>query len=525
MSAVVDLEDELVGTTPDTSIAVSNPQKRTTKRWSFHNNKKPDLVNLVAEVAGEGKRRLTDVGDGDRVHNEIDPLCILGGAQLYLTELGRLFHAGKICIVLAGLPGRGKTHLLVALTRYLRWLGVTTHSFHLGNYRRAKADDLDYDLFVPHPDNHDASDIRQKIVDECLNDVLNFFKHDRGQIAIYDAVNALPEYRIDLARRFQEVNVQVLFIELLVDDDSLIMKNIALAAKLSPDYRLWDYQKAYEDYSNRIQHLTPYYREMGKTEGEQQLSYIKINNFGERIEVHNSNYGYLVNKVLFFIMNSTIKLGLVYFARCWKRELHNTEDPPLDDEGKVHAHNVTQTLLEHLRSKGREYAKDDCGKDKAAPLSADGARDGLVVWGSVKQRTLEYLKEFTDRGFTIRQRIQLSKKIPGVVAGMSDKEIKDNYPEDYASYQSDPYHFRYPRLELYHDLAIKIEPLILEMERMNGDLLVVADDTVIKVFLGYLLSVLCYDIPNLEIAQDEIVEIQFNAYANTFERIKVKEFK
>lgn len=528
MSAISDDEDATTILPP-----LGNSQRRTTKRWSFHNNLKPDLVNQPPEAAGTGRRRLTDVTNEDRVHMEIDPNCILGGAQLYLTELGRLFHAGKICIVLAGLPGRGKTHLLVALTRYLRWLGVITHLFHLGNYRRAKADVLDYDLFVPHPDNYDASDIRQKIVDECLNDVLSFFKHDRGQIAIYDAVNALPEYRIELHNRFLELGVQVLFIELLVDDDKIVMKNIELAARLLPDYANWDYNKAYADYLARIKYLAPYYQEMGDVDKQNGLLYIKTINFSERIEVHNANHGYLINKVLFFMMNSTIKLGLVFFARCWKRELDIKDDPPLDAAGRKHAHNLTMTLMDYLAAKGRSYVHNVPDRshaqlpvDQRQPAAgADGIHDeSLVVWGLVKRRTIEYTHEFAERGFKIRDRIQLLKKIPGVVGNMTDEQIKEAYPEDYASYIADPYHYRYPRSESYHDLAIKIEPLILEMERMNGDLLIVADDTVIKVFLGYLLSVSCYEIPNLHIAQDEIVEIKFNAYANTFERFKIKSY-
>ncbi|KAL8761417.1 MAG: hypothetical protein Q9184_002476 [Pyrenodesmia sp. 2 TL-2023] len=60
----------------------------------------------------------------------------LAPAQLYSTESGRLFHSGRIAIATVGLPARGKTHISVALARYLRWLGVKTRVFHLGDYRR-----------------------------------------------------------------------------------------------------------------------------------------------------------------------------------------------------------------------------------------------------------------------------------------------------------------------------------------------------------------------------------------------------
>lgn len=34
------------------------------------------------------------------------------------------------------LPARGKTHVSRSLSRYLRWLGVQTAVFSVGNYRR-----------------------------------------------------------------------------------------------------------------------------------------------------------------------------------------------------------------------------------------------------------------------------------------------------------------------------------------------------------------------------------------------------
>lgn len=507
----------------------------------------------------------------DGVHNEIDPYHI-SPAQLYSTESGRLFHAGKICIALAGLPGRGKTHLSVSLTRYLRWLGVKTHLFHLGDYRRANSEenDIHHDLFVPQPDNPKNNEFRRKIVNECLNDILNFFKNDKGQVAIYDAVNALPEYRKELEEKFAELNIQTLFIELLVTDDLIILKNMVQAAKLSPDYINWDYEQAYKDYSERIKILTPYYQEMNEIDQGNKLSFIKFINFGERIELNNSNYGYLINKVVFFLMNSRIKLGSVYFARCYKNNLDFLYDPPLDESGKKYAKNLSRTLQDYLEAQGKNYFNHpkappsglnsgagsgavspvatsmasaasiasiasiagstasltslESGRRKAAGV--DGVDEELfVVWTSVKKRTIETTQPFREKNIKIRHRIQLSQKNPGIVGGMVAKEIKEKFPTEYEQFLQDPYHHRFSRSELYHDLAIKIEPLILEMEKMSGDILIIADDTVLKVFYGYLMSCSCYDIPSLNFSTDEIIEIKFNAYSNTASRIPIKNYE
>ncbi|WLF77888.1 hypothetical protein PVL30_001611 [Lodderomyces elongisporus] len=527
------------------SQPISRNQMRTKKRWSFHNQTKPNLVDLPSDASAVGiPRRLSDITGIDGVHKQIDPLNELGGAQLYSTESGRLFHAGKIIIALAGLPGRGKTHLSVSLTRYLRWLGVKTHSFHLGDYRRASAeDDLTHDLFVPTPKSEKAHALREKVVNDCLNDILNFFKNDKGQVAIYDAVNAKPEFKLQLHKKFTDLKVQVIFIESLVTNDAIVMKNIEEAARSSPDYNNWNYDKAYKDYSERIKALAPYYQEMGLNEDENSLSYIKFINFGERIELHNSNYGYLINKVVFYLMNGSIKSGSVFLARCYKNSLDYNQDPPLDEDGINYARNLTNTLIEHLRKDGKNYIEavenkdsNDLSERKHPPelkreisveerqpaLGVDGvSEDSLVIWTSVKKRTMDMTRYIKQKNINIRHRIQLSQKNPGIVGSLSEEEIEKQYPDEYAQYIKDPYHYRFSRAESYHDLAIKIEPLILEMERMSGDILIIADDTILKVFYGYLMSCSCYDIPTLDFKTDEIIEIKFNAYSNTAKKIKI----
>lgn len=534
------------------SSTSSKSGRRTKKRWSFHNNTKPNLVERPQEASFQGRRRLSDITGVDGVHKEIDANHI-SPAQLYSTESGRLFHAGKICIILAGLPGRGKTHLSVSLTRYLRWLGVKTHSFHLGDYRRRNFNDLDQKLFI------EDNELRLKLINECINDMLNFFENDKGQVAIYDAVNPFPKNRLELYEKFKKLKIQTLFIESSVTDDSIIMKNMESAAKSSPDYENWDYDKAYKDYSDRIKDLTPYYQPMSEIDDKNKLSYIKFINFGERIELHNSNYGYLINKVVFFLMNSRIKSGSVFFARCYNNAVDYGHDPPLDEQGTKYAKNLTQTLVEYLQSQGKTYFDKDYEPmedpiasnrtssdnerissnhsssvnlrrqisvdEKHLPAGADGVEDNsMVVWTSVKRRTIEASKLFKQRNINTRHRIQLSQKNPGVTGQMTEEEIQQEFPTEYEQYLKDPYHHRFSRAELYHDLAIKIEPLILEMERMSGDILIIADESVLRVFYGYLMASSCFDIPYLPFSQDEIIEIKFNAYANVAKQIPIKDF-
>lgn len=132
-------------------------------------------------------------------------------AQLYSTTSGRLYHAGKILVVTVGLPARGKTHIAVAMTRYLRWMGVKTQPFHLGDYRRkvlGPGAELPEDYFFVKAGASTVK-LRQRVVAACKEDVYRFLEQEGGQVAIYDAVNPLAGGRINLKKEFEKRGIQV----------------------------------------------------------------------------------------------------------------------------------------------------------------------------------------------------------------------------------------------------------------------------------------------------------------------------
>ena len=63
------------------------------------------------------------------------------------------------------------------------------------------------------------------------------------------------------------------------------------------------------------------------------------------------------------------------------------------------------------------------------------------------------------------------------------------------------------RRQSYHDLAVRMEPIILELEREENDLLIIAHESVLRVLYGYLMACNAADIPKLEFPRDEIIEV------------------
>jgi len=64
------------------------------------------------------------------------------------------------------------------------------------------------------------------------------------------------------------------------------------------------------------------------------------------------------------------------------------------------------------------------------------------------------------------------------------------------------------KLQSYHDLAVRLEPIILELEREQNDLLIIAHESVLRVLYGYLMACDAMNIPKLKFPRNEIIEVR-----------------
>jgi hypothetical protein len=56
-------------------------------------------------------------------------------------------------------------------------------------------------------------------------------------------------------------------------------------------------------------------------------------------------------------------------------------------------------------------------------------------------------------------------------------------------------------------VAVRLEPIILELEREQNDLLIIAHESVLRVLYGYLMACNAADIPFLSFPRNEIIEV------------------
>ncbi|WVR08520.1 hypothetical protein IAU60_005575 [Kwoniella sp. DSM 27419] len=426
-------------------------------------------------------------------------------APLYVTQSGRLWHAGLILIVTVGLPARGKTHISRALERYLRWLGVKTRVYSLGDYRRkvlGGADNVPPDYFATKSPRSEATNaLRRRIKGELEDEIMDFFLVQGGQVVIYDANNGSVQARKQCYQKFENEGVHVIFLESLCDREEIITANIRSVKLSSPDYAGWDADKALADYWSRIRDQEQVYDTVTEDEGP----FIKVMNVGERIEV-NRIEGYLQTRCCFFLMNIHTRPRTIYFARSGQSLIEHSykADSDLSPAGWEYAERLKAAVVARRKAlKEEKKAHGDLNASTENPL---------LIWTSARRRAYHTAWPFVHGGFKVVQKPIMSEINPGVWDGLSTNEAMELYPDEWDRFLSDPYAHRAPRAESYHDLSVRLEPVIFELERCQDDLLIIGHASVIRCLLAYLVGLPPSEVPAVEIARGDLVEVTPASY-------------
>ncbi|XP_034622997.1 6-phosphofructo-2-kinase/fructose-2,6-bisphosphatase 2 isoform X6 [Trachemys scripta elegans] len=216
-------------------------------------------------------------------------------------------------IVMIGLPARGKTYMAKKLTRYLNWIGVPTKVFNLGVYRREAVQSYkSYDFF--RHDNKEAMKIRKQCALVALEDVKAYVTEECGQIAVFDATNTTRERR-DLILNFAKENAyKVFFVESVCDDPEVIAANILEVKVSSPDYPERNRDCVMDDFLKRIECYKVTYQPLDPDNYDQNLSFIKVINVGQRFLV-NRVRDYIQSKIVYYLMNIHVQPRTIYLCR------------------------------------------------------------------------------------------------------------------------------------------------------------------------------------------------------------------
>lgn len=400
----------------------------------------------------------------------------------------------RICVVMVGLPARGKSLIATKVVRYLHWLSIKAKAFNVGQYRRTATPNPPAEFFDQ--SNPEGERLRMEAAEAAVDDMLKWFAEGQGLIAILDATNSTKKRRKWIQERCDQANIATLFVESKCDDNDLIMSNILEVKTSSPDYNGQDPEKAIEDFKERIRNYEKVYETVDGDEDESDLTYIKVVNVGQQVII-NRIQDYLQSHVVYYIMNLHIKPRSIWLSRHGESEYNLS--------GKIGGD-------ANLSPRGDAYAHALPG------LVAKSAGDGrkLTVWTSTLKRTIQTARFLP---FEKLEWKALDELDSGVCDGLTYAEIEEKYPEDFKQRDEDKYNYRYKGGESYRDVVIRLEPIIMELERAEN-ILIVTHQAILRCIYAYFMNVPQEKSPWMEVPLHTLIKLTPKAYSTHEERLK-----
>lgn len=364
------------------------------------------------------------------------------------------------------------------------------------------------------------------MADRALGDLIEWLKNSGGQVGIFDGSNTEESRRKFILEKLSEAKIQPLFLEVICDKQEIIEGNVRQVKISSPDYAHMDSSEAVKDFLKRIEAYVLSYTSIS----DYNLSFVKLINVGDRIIV-NKVSGYLMTRIVYYLMNLHIMNRKIYLVRHGKtdNDLQSRADSKLSSKGINFSKRLSQ-FMHTLRSRSRlGFAQNSNSPGKSHHLRSSSSslassfthepkkpQNILKVWSSPRRRsvaTAKYFHDlFTSSNCSLEQKWNLVELNTGVTDGLTFEEIEEKFPEDYKLWKKDPYHHRFPRAESYHDLAIRLEEILLELEREKDDVLIIAHESVLKCIYAYLLDKSEHEMINLEIPWETVIELNPVAY-------------
>ncbi|XP_050685942.1 6-phosphofructo-2-kinase/fructose-2,6-bisphosphatase 1-like isoform X3 [Eriocheir sinensis] len=396
-------------------------------------------------------------------------------------------------VAMVGLPARGKTYIAMKLARYLNWVGLPTKVFNVGDYRRQAIGDYQgHDFF--HPRNREGTNVRNKCALDALQDVCEFLQSG-GMVAVYDATNTNIERRQLIHHVICErMGYKLFFIESICNDPAIIETNIMECKVTNPDYTNMEKEDAVKDFLKRIEHYRLIYEPLDE-EKESKYSFMKIYDAGRRVVVHKQE-GHIESRIAYYLMNIHITPRSIYLTR------HG--ESVYNQLGRIGGDS-------DLSHRGRQYA------NALAKFISQQNITNLRVWTSCMKRTIQ-----TASGISAPQERwkALNEIDAGICEGLMYEEIQEQYPEEFAARDQNKYSYRYPRGESYEDVVVRLESVIMELERQEN-VLVVGHQAVLRCVLAYFLDKTGVELPYMKVPLHTIIKLTPQAYGCKVEFFKI----
>lgn len=381
--------------------------------------------------------------------------------------------------------------------RYLKWLEYDVRVFNVGQLRRAVAraklrtDGLveDHTASFFDPNNPKAYQQRSALANECLEQLISFLKKG-GNVGLHDATNTTRARRQEIADRVaREPNLRLVFLESICTDPAVIAANVAVKVRSNdPDYANMNPEAAKRDFLARIQNYEDAYESVNADETESHLSYCKIYDVGRQV-VTNKIEGYLESRIAYYLMNLHLTPRNIFFSRHGESEFNVQGkiggDADLSERGWAYARALPDLIKGHI------------GEDTP-----------LTVWHSTLRRTAQTASFLPYPKLAWKSLDELDA---GVCDSMTYEEIQKYFPEDASSRDEDKFNYRYRGGESYRDVVVRLEPIIMELERQEN-ILIIGHQAILRCIYAYFQSKTQEELPYIKVPLHTVIQLTPKAY-------------
>ncbi|CCH62186.1 hypothetical protein TBLA_0G02460 [Henningerozyma blattae CBS 6284] len=421
--------------------------------------------------------------------------------------------SSKLIIIMVGLPATGKSFITNKLSRYLNYTMYSCKVFNVGNTRRqyAKEHNLkEQDSKFFNPNDTNCKELRDKWAIDTLDELIDYLMNDNGVVGIFDATNTTFERRKKITRRIHDrcKEVEVMFLETICSDQKVVEKNIRLKL-FGPDYKGKNPHASLLDFKERLSNYKKAYQPIVD---EENLEYIKMIDIGKKIITYNIT-GYLASQTVYYLLNFTLKDRQIWITRSGESEDNMFGKIGGDSKLSIRGEKYAKALNDFL-SRQREIFNSKVNANLASTPNSRQNSTGsetdedeynqfneFFIWSSTRRRCIDTMKKFDSTEFPQKQMKMLDELNCGNFEGMTYSQIQKNYPKEFDTRQTDKLVYRYPGIggESYMDVINRVKPVIMEIERIEDNVLIITHRVIARILLGYFLNLSKDIITNLDV--------------------------
>ncbi|KAA8647487.1 hypothetical protein EYZ11_004390 [Aspergillus tanneri] len=399
--------------------------------------------------------------------------------------------------------------------------------------KEASPEPLDQSASFFDPQNQQAVKLREQVALDTLDELLDYILDQGGSVGILDATNSTLERRktvVEHIRKRAGPELGVLFLESRCLDQELLEANMRL--KLSgPDYKEQDPVKALEDFKKRVALYEKSYVPLGEYEEKNNMAYIQMIDVGRKIVSHQTQ-GFLSSQVVYYLLNFNLSPRQIWITRHGESKDNQAGRIGGDSELSGNGHRYGRALSRFIDLQRKQWEAHQRQKeimrrfpprpgDSTPPnpsyIPSDRPRN-FCVWSSMLQRSIQTVDYFNEDDYDVKQMKMLDELYAGEMEGMTYDEIREKFPDEFATRRKQKLYYRYPGPggEGYLDVINRTRAVIIEVERMTDHVLLVTHRSVARVLLAYFMGLKRNEVAGLDVPLGMLYMLEPKPYGVEF---------